>query len=61
MSEFGFSQNSPLKDAAVSMHELYVTLKEAGFSRRDALELIAKVMTGAFSEAIMNDEEEDGE
>lgn len=61
MSEFGFSQNSPLKDAAVSMHELYVTLKEAGFSRRDALELISKIMIGAFTDAITSDEEEDGE
>lgn len=59
--DFDFGQSSPLRDAATSMHELYVTLKEAGFSRRDALELIAKIMTGSFAEALSQDAEEDDE
>lgn len=61
MSDFDFEQGSPLKDAATSMHELYITLKEAGFSRRDALELVSRIMMGAISEAVAesnNDEDE---
>ena len=50
--------SSPMKDAAVSMHELYETLKEAGFSRRDALELISRVMTSAVSDAIKHSQDD---
>jgi hypothetical protein len=59
MSNFNFDEQSPLKAAAVSMHELYVTLKEAGFSRRDSIELIAKILTGTISDAMINQPEED--
>lgn len=62
MSDFDFdSSSSPLRDAAVSMHELYTTLKAAGFNRRDSLELIAKILTGAISDAMSRaeDDEED--
>jgi hypothetical protein len=61
MSDFNFGDSSPLKEAAVSMHELYVTLKEAGFNRRDSLELIAKILTGAISDATARaqDDEDD--
>lgn len=59
--DYGFEQMSPLKAAATSMHELFTTLKDAGFSRRDALELIAKVMTGTIAEAMTQDTEEDDE
>jgi hypothetical protein len=59
MSNFDFDEQSPLKAAAVSMHELYVTLKEAGFSRRDSIELIAKILTGTISDAMINQPEED--
>lgn len=56
-----FGQNSPLLEAAVSMHELYCTLKDAGFSRRDALELVSKVMIFAINNMTEygSDEEED--
>jgi len=59
--DFSFEQQSPLKAAAVSMHELYTTLKEAGFSRRDSIELVAKIITGSISDAMIhqNDEEEE--
>ena len=43
--------NSPMKDAAISMHELFITLKDAGFSRRDAIELLARIMAGTINEA----------
>lgn len=33
---------SPLREGAVQMHELYEELKRAGFSRREALDLIAR-------------------
>jgi hypothetical protein len=51
--------SSPMKDAATSMHELYETLKEAGFSRRDALELISRVMTSAVSDAIRHSQDDE--
>lgn len=59
MSNFNFDEQSPLKAAAVSMNELYVTLKEAGFSRRDSIELIAKILTGTITDAMANQPEED--
>lgn len=62
MSDFDFeSSSSPLQDAAVSMHELYTTLKAAGFNRRDSLELIAKILTGAISDAISRGDDEEDE
>lgn len=59
MSDFDFDEESPLKAAAVSMHELYVTLKDAGFSRRDSLELIAKILTGSVTDAMTNNSEDE--
>lgn len=49
--------SSPMMAAAVGMHELYVTLKTAGFSRRDALELIAKMLSGPISESMKSDDD----
>jgi endonuclease III-like uncharacterized protein len=46
--------SSPMKQAAISMHELYTTLKDAGFSRKDAIELLAKIMAGTINEALNN-------
>lgn len=61
--DYEFEDTSPLQEAAYSMHELFVTLRDAGFSRRDSLELIAKILTGSISEMISNDSssEPDGE
>lgn len=60
MSDFEFDEESPLLAAAVSMHELYLTLKEAGFSRRDAIDLVSKVMIGTITAAVdSSDEDED--
>jgi hypothetical protein len=53
--------SSPLRDAAISMHELYVTLQDAGFSRKDALELIAKVMTSSIAEVIKEASQDEDE
>lgn len=51
--------SSPMMAAAVGMHELYVTLQEAGFSRRDSLDLIAKIMYGSMSEIVQSTEEDE--
>ena len=59
--DFSFEQQSPLKAAAVSMHELYTTLKEAGFSRRDSLELVAKIITGTITDTMTNPNDEEEE
>ena len=42
---------SPLKQAAIMGHEMYTELKNAGFSKREALELVAKMFTTAASAA----------
>ena len=38
---------SPMRQAAISMHEIYTELREAGFSRREGLELISKMPVSA--------------
>jgi len=53
--------SSPMRDAAVSMHELYQTLKSVGFSRKDALELVSKILTSSISEAVRIAQEEQEE
>jgi endonuclease III-like uncharacterized protein len=53
--------SSPMKQAAISMHELYTTLKDAGFSRKDAIELLAKIMAGTINEAINNQKNDDND
>lgn len=40
---------SPLREAALMAHEMYNELKLAGFSRREALELLAKMLTASQS------------
>lgn len=51
--------SSPMMAAAVGMHEMYMTLKAAGFSRRDALELIAKMLSGPIVEGMRSDDTEE--
>lgn len=43
---------SPLAEAAISLNVMYQELRRAGFSRRDALELVSKVMIGSMGEAV---------
>jgi hypothetical protein len=47
---------SPMEEAAISMHEMYVTLRRAGFTRRDALELVARMLVMGMNE--VSDEEQ---
>lgn len=37
---------SPMKLAAVQLHEMFVELRAAGFSRYEALYLVAKLLVG---------------
>ena len=39
-----FSQ-SPLREATVQLHEMYVELRSAGFTKKDALHLVSKILT----------------
>jgi len=56
MNDEDYDYTSPMEEAAISMHEMYTTLRRAGFRRRDALELVAKMLVSGLSE--VSDEEE---
>lgn len=42
---------SPMRVAAIQIHELYTELKAAGFSRSEAMELISKVTAQALKDS----------
>lgn len=46
---------SPLRQAAISAHELYSELKQAGFSRREGLELLSRILVLSMSAAVDED------
>jgi len=53
---------SPLRSVAVQMHEIFSEFRRAGFSRKEALELVAKILNGTVGSMIEennNKEEED--
>ena len=58
MSQDDFDYSSPMQEAAVAMHEMYETLKRAGFTRREALELVAKMMTSSIAEVLGNSDDD---
>ena len=45
LEEFGNS--SPLREATVQLHEMYVELRSAGFSKKEALHLVSKILSSA--------------
>ena len=47
---------SPLREAAVQVHEIYEEFKRAGFSRKEAMQLTQNMMATLFQQA-MNTEE----
>lgn len=56
--------SSPMEEAAIGMHEVYLTLRKAGFSRRDALDLVARMLFMGMTEEIalqleVDDDDED--
>ncbi len=48
---------SPMREATVQLHEMYVELKAAGFSRAESMELLAKMMRQMLNQA---NEQQDG-
>lgn len=50
---------SPLRSMAVQMHEIYAEFKRAGFSRKEALELVAKMMTSTVTATIEENKKEE--
>jgi hypothetical protein len=38
---------SPLREAAIAAHEMYLGFREGGFSRSEALELVARIAASA--------------
>lgn len=51
---------SPLDEAAVQMHELFLALRRAGFSRSEATTIIAKTAAEAMSHADDNEGDNTG-
>jgi hypothetical protein len=47
---------SPLKEAAIQLHEMYEEFKNAGFSKREAMELTARMIGQAFGAAQSSEE-----
>ena len=44
IEEFG---SSPLREATVQLHEMYVELKAAGFTKKESLHLVSKLLSSA--------------
>jgi putative heme degradation protein len=44
--------DSPLRDAVIQLHEMFEELKRAGFSRKEALSLVAKVLAASVTEGM---------
>jgi hypothetical protein len=40
----GFDQ-SPLREATVQLHEMYIELRSSGFTKKEALHLVSKILT----------------
>jgi hypothetical protein len=61
MDDEEYTYASPMEEAAISMHEVYVTLRRAGFARRDALELVAKMLINGMVDLSDEDEYDTGD
>ena len=55
--------SSPIAEAANAMHEMFLELVSAGFSRSEALELVAKVLASgvAMAQAQEQTQTQDGD
>ena len=52
MNEEEFSREldlSPMRSAAVQLHELYQSLQQAGFTRKEALYMVTRVLVSNLS------------
>ncbi len=46
---------SPLREAAVQIHEIYEEFKRAGFSRKEAMQLTQNMMATLFNGTLNSD------
>jgi 20S proteasome alpha/beta subunit len=51
-SDAGLPQLSNMRMATSAMHELYVTLKESGFTSDEALKLISSMLSSVIEQAV---------
>lgn len=42
----GDGELTPMAEATVQLHEMYLSLQAAGFTQPEAMELVARVMAG---------------
>jgi len=47
---------TPLSEAATAMHDMFLELVSAGFTRSEALELVAKVLATGVAQAQMQEQ-----
>jgi hypothetical protein len=47
---------TPMREAAIQAHELYMAFRESGFSRREAMELVAKIISNVMMTAVDDNE-----
>ena len=47
---------SPLREAAVQIHEIYEEFKKAGFSRKEAMQLTQNMVATMFGQALSSDD-----
>lgn len=52
---------SPLREAAVQLHEMYLELKRAGFSRGEAMELVAKTLASGMASEMHEQQQQQNE
>lgn len=55
-NEFGMS---PLRLAAFQLHEMYMELRNAGFTKSEALTLVGKIVANGVGDALDNQEQKD--
>jgi hypothetical protein len=46
MEDMNIPEVSALKEAALALHEMYISLKDAGFSNYEALVIVANMVKG---------------
>lgn len=47
---------SPLREAAVQIHEIYEEFKSAGFSRKEAMQLTQNMVSTMFGQTLSSEE-----
>lgn len=52
---------TPMREAAIQLHELYIELKAAGFKRSEAMELLAKVLATSVMDTVNDDDGNESE